>query len=124
LTAPHASEWASVDFAYSDQQSCDREDYDLTVLHWVGLHHAHRARREAMDLSRAGNAAGARKRLRDVARRIRDYAGEDADLLAAQHALSAVDAQVAAGPVAASEAKKVYSAAQRRSRWPRDRRDA
>jgi Ca-activated chloride channel family protein len=118
------SEWVSVTFRQASQQAYDAEARDPVVMHWVGLQHADRARREALDLSRAGNAAQAREHLQAVAQRIAEYADADPDLLEAQRELSAIDDQVAAGPVAPAFAKEVYAAAQRRSRGQRDLRES
>ncbi len=121
---PRSSEWTSVAFRQASQQACDAELRDPAVMHWVGLQHADRARRQALDLSRAGNPAQARRQLFAVARDIAEYADADPELLEAQRELSAIDDQVAAGPVAPAFAKEVYAAAQRRSRGQRDLRES
>jgi Ca-activated chloride channel family protein len=120
---PCTSDWSGLPFSYASQSACDQEVRDPSVMHWVGLHHADRARREAMVLSRAGNSVAARKRLQQVAGHIREYAGDDHELVATEQDLESMDAQVSAGPVAPSVAKEVYSTAQRRSRGQRDLRE-
>jgi hypothetical protein len=119
-----ASDWLSVTFRRASQEACDAEVRDPAVMHWVGLQHADRARRDALDLSRAGHAEQARVQLQAVAQHIAEYADADPDLVEAQQELAAIDDQVAAGPVAPAVAKEVYAAAQRRSRGQRDLRES
>ncbi len=80
--AERSSDWQEVRFTYADQRACDAEQRDPAVMHWVGLHHADRAHREAIEHSQQGDVKGAREKLRKVAIHIEEYAGGDAELRA------------------------------------------
>jgi len=112
----------AIDFRYATDAECDAERHDPAVMHWVGLHHADRARRVAAGQSRHGDLAAAGQTLRSVARRIRSYAGTDADLHAALAELRSVEEEVTAAPVAAMAAKELTAASYQRSRGQRDLR--
>ena len=57
--------------------ACEAEPRDPSVMHWVGLHEAARAQREAIKLNQAGDLPKAREALKKVASTITEYAGED-----------------------------------------------
>lgn len=119
----HSTTWQEVRFAYADHLACDterRDRLDLAVMHWVGLHHAERARREATELSRRGDLQDARSRLEKVARRVAEYAGADAELLAVVQELHALAQELSERPVSPAAAKEMYFQAQRRSRGQKD----
>ena len=120
----HSTAWQEVSFRYADRQACDAEAHDPEVMHWVGLHHAERARQEAASQSRRGDRDGARTTLQTVARRIGRYAGTDRDLREAIDALNAFEREVAEAPLSSMRAKEVTSQSQRRSRSQRDYRRA
>jgi Ca-activated chloride channel family protein len=114
--------WQEVGFSYADHGTCDAEVRDQAVMHWVGLHHADRARREAAEQSRRGDLREAREGLRKVASQIASYADSDSALQAALRELQAVEHEVAAAPVAAMVAKELAAESYRRSRGQRDLR--
>jgi hypothetical protein len=114
------TDWRELRFTYADDTACDREWRDPGVMHWAGLHHADRARREAATHSRRGDLAGARRALQQVARRIAAYAGSDRDLQAAVTELQAVEHEVAAAPAAPLVAKEIVAESYRRSRGQPD----
>jgi Ca-activated chloride channel family protein len=116
------SAWQEVRFTYADHAACDGEAHDAAVMHWVGLHHAEKAEREALAQNRRGDFAGARKTLDTVRRRIASYAGADQALQERAEALEAL-APAAAAPMAPMVAKEQYAEAQRRSRGQVDRRN-
>lgn len=91
-------------------------------MHWVGLHHAERAKREATERSRRGDLEGARHVLRGVARRMAEYAGGDAELQATLAGLREVEHQVADRPADVWYAKELRFQAQRASRGQRHHR--
>jgi hypothetical protein len=109
-------------FAYADDAACDAEVPDASVLHWVGLHHARRAKRLAAELSRKGDPTGTRQTLHAAARHTAQYAGDDADLLAALSSLQELQ-YLADRPADARLAKEVRYQSQPRSRGQRDYRD-
>ena len=75
-------ETASVDLGweYADNRVNDLQERDRDVDRAVARIFAARARQEAIGRNRAGDYRGAREALSGVARRIRDYAGRDAQL--------------------------------------------
>jgi len=121
--AEHSTGWEEVHFAYADDAACDAEVRDASVMHWVGLHHAERAKRQAAELSRKGDLAGTRRTLHSAARHIAQYAGDDADLRAALSSLQELQC-LADRPADALFAKEVRYQSQRRSRGQRDYRDS
>lgn len=118
----HQSGWQELRFVYGTQAACDAESSDPAVMHWVGLHHAQRAKREAAELSRRGDLEAACQKVQGVAERIAAYAGSDADLLAAQAELSALQRTLAERPMPAMMAKEVHYQASLASRGQRDHR--
>lgn len=121
--AERSTPWEEVRFRYAAEAACDEELYDPGVMHWVGLHQADRARREATERSRRGDLAGARQTLRGVSRRLSAYAGSDPDLQAALNELKETEGLVAEAPAAPMIAKEIYYQSQLRSRGKQDRRD-
>jgi Ca-activated chloride channel family protein len=117
-----ASPWQEVAFTYADDRRCDAEPRDPTAMHWIGLHHADLARQEATIVNRRGDLAGARRRLRRVARRIAEYAGGDADLQASLAELGELERNLSAAPVSPMAAKELVAESYRRSRGQPDRR--
>ena len=65
---------------YADNRVNDLQERDRDVDRAVARIFAARARQEAIGRNRAGDYRGAREALSGVARRIRDYAGRDAQL--------------------------------------------
>lgn len=118
--AEHGSDWQEVGFTYASNQDCSRETRDAAVMHWVGLHHADRAQREASRLSRSGDQQGARRALRGVAHRLADYAFADPELQQALKDLTHLEEEIARAPLQPMAAKEVMFQAQRRSRGQRD----
>ena len=118
----HASAWQELPFSYASQQACDDEPYTIDAMHWVGLHHALRARRQATEQSRDGDLAGARRTLEVVADRIAGYAGRDHELQEAVADLRAYAPVASAAPLLASAVREQTYQAQRRSRGQRDLR--
>jgi hypothetical protein len=55
----------------------------MTVMHWVGLHHAEKAKKEALDLLRHDDNEGAVAALTSVIHRLREYAAADPALVQA-----------------------------------------
>ncbi len=73
-------DWRELVFECADHAACDAERADPAVMHWVGLHHAEKAKREALDLYKKGDHSGAIARLDGVIRRLATYAKGDPDL--------------------------------------------
>jgi hypothetical protein len=68
---------ARLTWTYADHAANDAQPRDGVVDRAVASQYAARARQEAVRLNRAGDYDGARRALKGVARRIRDYAGSD-----------------------------------------------
>ena len=120
----HSTNWQEVRFSYADYQVCDAEHRDASVMHWVGLHHAKRAMRQATELYRQSDVDKARQRLRKVARRISEYAGSDADLRNAIGELTALEEDLAARRLSAARSKEIHYTSQRISRGQKDFRNS
>ena len=69
-------------WAYADNAANDRQERDRVVDRAVARIFAARVRQEAVGRNRAGDFAGARHLVEATARRIRGYAGRDAELRA------------------------------------------
>lgn len=120
--AEQSTRWQEIRFAYADGVACDAEPRDPRVMHWVGLHHAARAEQEAAEMNRRGDFEGARQRVRRVAQRIREYAGDDAELQAVAGELESLERPLGAAMMAAPVAKELRYQSQRRSRAQPDYR--
>ena len=92
------------------------------VQQLVGLQHAERAQRMAIERARSGDVAGARDILNRVAGRIAEYAGDDPALLQAVEGLRQAAMEFDRRGYAPAMAKEAYSASQTRSRGQRDLR--
>ncbi|MHB1133531.1 MAG: vWA domain-containing protein [Chloroflexota bacterium] len=115
--------WQNVPFAYADNAACDAERllrWDATVMHWVGLHYGQRAKREAALLNRQGDLRGAGQRLERVARRIAEYAREDAALRQLVQELRRLAEELSESQAAPMRLKEVAFNAIRTSRNQKD----
>jgi hypothetical protein len=118
-----ATPWDELGFVYATHAACDAEPRDPGVMHWVGLDHADRARREATEHSKRGDLAAARHALRRVARRLSEYAAGDEALEASLSGLRDYERVAADRPVAPAVAKEAWYQTHRRSRGQRDHRE-
>jgi len=120
----YSTDWQKLHFSYADDRACSEEPKDADVMHWVGLHHAERAKREATEQSRRGELEDARENLRCMRASIAPYAGDDEDLQEAMGDLKKMQVRLESQPLDPAEAKEVYSKSQRRSRGQKDFRDS
>jgi Ca-activated chloride channel family protein len=118
----HTTQWTAVVFETANDAMRHTERADPNVLRVVGVHHAERAQRRAIELSRGGDVDGARKLLQAVAGRIAEYAGSDAQLQGALSALRAAEQDLQAQGYAPMAAKEAYYGSQLRTRSQRDLR--
>lgn len=118
----HTGDWQQLGFRYASHAECDAERRDLKVMHWVGLHHAARAQRDASERNRRGDLDGAREALQSVAKHISSYAGADADLQAALEELKAFEPLVTSAPASPLVIKEAFYQSHRRSRSQKDYR--
>jgi Ca-activated chloride channel family protein len=110
---------AKLGWAYADDQSNDHQERDRVVDRAVARIFAARARQEAVGRNRAGDFDGARHLVEATARRIRGYAGRDAELRAILGELEGALHELAA-PMMEMNRKQMYanSSYQLRSRMP------
>jgi hypothetical protein len=117
-----SSDWQELFFEYADHAARRAEPVRSDVQRLVGIQHAERAERIAIERSRNGDVAGGRQVLDGVARRIAEYAGDDAELQAALAGLRRAAADLSQRGYAPALAKEAYFASQARSRGQRDLR--
>lgn len=112
----------TVGWQYADDRTNDTQPRDRSVDRLVARLFAARARQEAVQLNRRGGYDAARHAVRDVARRIREYAGDDPELTSLVAELAA-DEQRWAAPAPEMTRKAAFAAANytMRSRGPEGR---
>jgi len=118
----HVTPWTAIAFESANDPMRRAERADPSVLRVVGVHHAERAQRRAIELSRGGDVHGARKLLQTVAARVAEYAGSDAQLQEAVNALRAAEQNLQIQGYAPMAAKEAYYGSQLRTRSQRDLR--
>jgi Mg-chelatase subunit ChlD len=114
--------WQEVRFSYAEKGACDAEARDPAVMHWVGLHEASRAQREAIKRSQAGDLQGARAELKKVADAISGYAGSDQELRASIVELEETEQQMTNAPLPSAMSKEKLYRQQTTSRGQKDYR--
>jgi hypothetical protein len=119
-----SSTWQELRFEFADHAARRAEPVQTQVQRLVGIQHAERARRVAIERSRTGDVAGGRQVLAGVARRIAEYAGVDAELQAAIAELRRAEEELSQHGYAPAMAKEAYFASSLRSRGQRDLRGA
>ncbi|HLW00691.1 MAG TPA: VWA domain-containing protein [Ktedonobacterales bacterium] len=117
-----SSDWQEMRFSYADKDACDAEARDPSVMHWVGLHEASRAQREAIKRNNAGDLVGARAALNAVATSISVYAGKDEELQNSLAELESVEQQMANAPLQPELTKEMLYRQQTSSRGQKDYR--
>lgn len=122
--AEQSSDWQDARFLYADQAACDAEARNPEVMHWVGLHQADRAHREAIKRSQSGDLPGARDHLRNVSARISRYAGDDEELHTSMTELHLLEQQLTDASLPSSTSKELWYRQQTRSRGQKDYRES
>jgi Ca-activated chloride channel family protein len=109
----------ALDWRYADHAANDGQERDVEVDRAVASVYAARARQEATRLNKATDYEAARQALAAVARRIRDYAGRDAELRGIIAELER-DAESLSAPMAPVALKQMHFAsyASARMRMP------
>jgi len=103
------AESGEVRWVYASQWTNDAQPRDPGLDRIVAALHAARARQEAVARNRAGDYAGASRLLRSVAAKIREHAGDDAQLLDLAADLEREAAVVFAAPMAEPARKALHS---------------
>ncbi len=98
-------------WTYASHPENDRQPRDRTVDRAVAQAYAARARAEATERNREHDFEGARRVLRRTAARIREYAGDDPELLRIAAELEAECERYAERPMTAMELKQAHFAA-------------
>lgn len=114
--------WQEVAFECADNTACSAEPRFMPVMHWVGLHHAEKTRAQALALFRTGDVDGAVRALEAVTRRIREYAGNDHDLVRAVEALEELRRTFVERRMTQGLAKEALYGSHLSSRMQRDHR--
>jgi hypothetical protein len=109
---------ASLDWEYADGKTNDRQARNADVDRAVARVFAARARQEATALNRAGNFPAAQAALNGVAKRIRSYAGRDAEMRALVAELED-DAQNLSVAMSPAELKRMHFASYTSARMRR-----
>ena len=100
---------ATIRWHYASNEANDAQPRDRLVDRAVAAAYGARARREAVELQRRGDFAGAERVLEAVARRIRSYAGSDRELRSQVKDLEAARITFAA-PMAMRDLKQAHYA--------------
>ncbi len=121
--AEHSTAWQEVRFSYAGKAACDAEPRDPSVMHWVGLHEAARAQREAIKLNQEGNLQDARAHLKKAAAAIQEYAEADDEALKdSLMELEQTESQMANAPLSSAYSKEALYRQQNASRGQKDYR--
>jgi Ca-activated chloride channel homolog len=114
--------WVETLFQVAPHDVCSAEAYDPFAAHWMGLHHAERAKRSAAVARRPDQRDAARHDLHGVARRIRHYAGADGELHDAINNLEVMAEELKEAPMEVMAAKEQWYMSQRVTRGHKDHR--
>jgi Mg-chelatase subunit ChlD len=117
-----SSEWQEVHFELADDAMRGAERADPAVQLTVGLHHAERAQRMAVELSRGGDIQAARQLLHTVAGRISEYSAIDPRLEEAVGALESAARDLEQQGYSPARAKEAYFSLHVSGRGSRDLR--
>jgi hypothetical protein len=119
----YTSPWKTMDFEAASENACDEEKRNMQVMHWVGLHYAEKAKKEALDSNRRGDLAAALYRLETAIAKISVYAEGDGDLMKAIADLRGMHADLKEGALDAEAVHEASYTTQRISRGQRDHRN-
>jgi Ca-activated chloride channel homolog len=114
--------WQELTFQYGSEQACADEPRDAQAMRHIGLAHADRCKRLALELSANHDTERALWLIHQTIARIGEYAGDDSELQAAMRDLRTLAETIRAHKLTAREAKATYFAQQTRSRGQRDYR--
>jgi len=117
-----AGPWQELTFQYGSEQACADEPRDAQAMRHIGLAHADRCKRLALELSANHDTERALWLIHQTIARIGEYAGDDPELLAAMRDLHTLEATIREHKLTAREAKEAYFIQQTRSRGQRDYR--
>ena len=115
--------WQELTFEGAGDAECSAESRIMPVMHWVGLHHAEKAKAEALTMHKHGRTDEA-IRLRDkVMRRMGQYASADPELARAMEELGGFREKLRMDQLSSHEAKEMHYQSHLSSRMQRDHRN-
>ncbi|MCX7024924.1 MAG: VWA domain-containing protein [Spirochaetes bacterium] len=117
-----AGAWREFLFTCVDNASCSAEPRSMAVMHWVGLHNAEKAKKEALDLFRKDDSRKAVAALTTVIHRLREYASTDPELVHALRELEGLRKAYKEGAMTRTLAKEATFQNYSSSRMQRDHR--
>ena len=115
-----ASGWQEITFISGSDQDCADEPRDGEAMRWVGLAHADRAKRQALELAARSDTDLALLRIQETIVRIGAYANDDRELLAAIDELRRLSDTIRERKLTSRVSKDTYYTAQTRSRSQKD----
>lgn len=115
-------EWQEVTFTYGAPSEVSDEQRDPLAMRWIGIAHADRTKRRALERSKAGAHAEALGIIQRCLARIGEYAHGDDYLLAAMRDLRELEEQIQTRKLDPMTAKEHYFRSQTSSRSQRDHR--
>lgn len=118
----HAGPWQEISFTSASDAACSDEPRDAETMRYAGLAHAARTRIRALALAKSGEQKAAVKLVQRAIERISEYAGDDAQLLAALRELHELERAVEERSLTQRTSKALYYAAQTSSRKQRNLR--
>lgn len=118
----HEGPWQELTFTYGSEQACADEPRDRTAMRVIGLAHADRTKRRALELAAHHDMERALWLIHRAIARIDEYAAGDVELVAAIHDLRQLAETIQERKLTARESKEAYFAQQTRSRGQRDYR--
>ena len=118
----HSGPWQEMTFGYGSNEACDDEPRNPLAMRAIGLAHADRTRRRALELAAHHDNEGVQRLIQQTITRIGEYAHDDPELLAAIRELEELAETIRNQRLTARMAKQTYFASQTRSRGQRDYR--
>lgn len=118
----HSGPWQEITFTYGSNDACDDEPRDPQTMRAIGLAHADRARRRALELAAHQDNERAQRLIQRTVARISEYAHDDPELLTAIRELQELAETIKQQRLTSRVSKATYFAMQTRSRGQRDYR--
>ncbi|HEX2350039.1 MAG TPA: VWA domain-containing protein [Ktedonobacterales bacterium] len=121
----HSGPWQEIAYTYGSNDACDDEPRDLETMRAIGLAHADRTRRRALELAahrEPQDNERAQRLIEQTVARISDYAHDDPALLTAIRELQELAETIKEQRLTSRMSKATYFALQTRSRGQRDHR--
>lgn len=118
----HSGPWQELAFTYGSNEACDDEPRDPRTMRAIGLAHADRTRRRALELAAHQDNERAHRLIQQAIARIGEYAHDDPELLVAIRELEELAETIRSQRLTSRMSKQAYFASQTRSRGQRDYR--